>query len=83
MEYETDDDVPVSPPRSTYSLILVEIVQEPEQQPEEQQPEELQPEELQPQEQQPMVVMEDMEDTKPRSIRKEFSHEPCFNFDIN
>jgi hypothetical protein len=78
MEYETDDDVPVSPPRSSYSLILVEIVQEPEQQPEEQQPEELQP-----QEQQPMVVMEDMEDTKPTSIRKEFSHEPCFNFDFN
>jgi hypothetical protein len=81
MEYEIDEDVPVSPPRSTYSLILVEIVQE--QQEEEQQPEELQPEELQPQEQQPMVVMEDMEDTKPTSIRKEFSHEPCFNFDFN
>jgi hypothetical protein len=77
MEYEIDEDIPVSPPRSNYSLILVEVVQE--QQEEEQQPEDLQPAELQPQEQQPMVVMEDMEDmedAKPTSIRKEFSHEP-------
>ena len=68
MEYEIDEDMPVSPPRGNYSLILVEVVQE-------QQPEDLQPAEL---EQQPMVVLEeleDMEDTKP-TIRKEFSHEP-------
>jgi len=59
----------------------VEVVQE--QQEEEQQPEDLQPAEL---EQQPMVVLEeleDMEDAKPTSIRKEFSHEPYFNFDFN
>jgi hypothetical protein len=74
MEYEIDEDMPVSPPRGNYSLILVEVVQE--QQEEEQQPEDLQPAELQPQEQQPMVVMEDMEDAKLTSIRKEFSHEP-------
>ncbi len=67
MEYETDDDVAVSPPRSSYSLILVEIVPEPEQQ----------PQELQPQEQQPMVVMED---TKPTSIRKEFNGYLIFIF---
>ena len=74
MEYEFDEDMPVSPPRGNYSLILVEVVQE--QQEEEQQPEDLQPAEL---EQQPMVVLEeleDMEDAKPTSIRKEFSHEP-------
>ncbi len=78
MEYKTDDDMPVSPPRGNYSLVLVEVVQEEEQQPEDPQPAEL--------EQLPMVVLEeleDMEDAKPTSIRKEFSHEPYFNFDFN
>jgi len=77
MEYKTEDDMPVSPPRGNYSLVLVEVVQEEEQQPEDP------PAEL---EQLPMVVveqLEEMEDAKPTSIRKEFSHEPYFNFDFN
>jgi len=70
MEYKTEEDMPVSPPRGNYSLVLVEMVQEEEQQPQDP------PEEL---EQLPMVVveeLEEMEDAKPTSIRKEFSHEP-------
>ena len=77
MEYKTEEDMPVSPPRGNYSLVLVEVVQEEEQQPEDP------PAEL---EQLPMVVveeLEEMEDAKPTSIRKEFSHEPYFNFDFN
>jgi len=77
MEYKTEDDMPVSPPRGNYSLVLVEMVKEEEQQPQDP------PEEL---EQLPMVVveeLEEMEDAKPTSIRKEFSHEPYFNFDFN
>jgi hypothetical protein len=77
MEYKTEEDMPVSPPRGNYSLVLVEMVQEEEQQPQDP------PEELA---QLPMVVveeLEEMEDAKPTSIRKEFSHEPYFNFDFN